>query len=128
MDSGALGEAIRHQREQSSISMRRCAAMAGISNPYLSQIERGLRAPSERVIDAIALSLEVPADRLYEQAGLRPQRGSRETRSALAADPGLTGRQRRALLEIYDAFAALNDRAEDERVSAGGEARAAAGP
>ena len=71
MNSGrapALGEVIRRQRELNELSMRRFAAMAGISNPYLSQIERGLRAPSERVVEAIARSLATSADALYEQA------------------------------------------------------------
>ena len=66
----SLGEAIRRQRELSKVSMRQFAQMAGISNPYLSQIERGLREPSERVLDAIARSLEVSTDALYEQAGI----------------------------------------------------------
>ena len=65
-----LGEAIRRQRELSKVSMRQFASMAGISNPYLSQIERGLREPSERVLDAIARSLETSTDALYEQAGI----------------------------------------------------------
>jgi hypothetical protein len=93
--------------------------MAGISYPYLSQVGRGLRASSGRVIDAIALSLDVPADRLCERAGPGPRRAPRETRSALAADACLTGRQRRTLLEIYDAFVAERPR-DDERLSAGG--------
>ena len=68
--ASSLGEIIRRQRELSRLSMRQFAGMAGISNPYLSQIERGLREPSERVVDAIARSLETSADALYEQAGL----------------------------------------------------------
>jgi len=65
-----LGEIIRRQRELNEISMRQLATMAGISNPYLSQIERGLRAPSEKVLEAIAGTLEISVDRLYEQAGV----------------------------------------------------------
>ena len=65
-----LGEIIRRQRELSELSMRQFADLAGISNPYLSQIERGLREPSERVLDAIASTLQVSADTLYEQAGV----------------------------------------------------------
>src|SRR3954462_14474772 len=64
----SLGEAIRRQRELSKVSMRQFASMAGISNPYLSQIERGLREPSERVLDAIARALETSTDALYELA------------------------------------------------------------
>ena len=66
----ALGEIIRRQRELAELSMRQFAELAGISNPYLSQIERGLRAPSEQVLDAIAKTLRVSADALYEQAGV----------------------------------------------------------
>jgi transcriptional regulator with XRE-family HTH domain len=108
-----LGEAIRRQRELSKVSMRQFASMAGISNPYLSQIERGLREPSERVLDAIARSLETSTDALYEQAGITRELDDDEelgTREAIAADDRLTGRQRRALLEVYDSFLAVNHR------------------
>jgi transcriptional regulator with XRE-family HTH domain len=87
--------------------------MAGISNPYLSQIERGLREPSERVLDAIARSLEVSTDALYEQAGIVREDADPDdvgTREAIEADDRLTGRQRRALLEVYDSFLTVNRR------------------
>jgi transcriptional regulator with XRE-family HTH domain len=103
-----LGEIIRRQRELSELSMRQFADLAGISNPYLSQIERGLREPSERVLDSIAAALRVSSDTLYEQAGMRPDEEP-ETPAVVAAireDPQLTGRQRQALLEIYRAFTA----------------------
>ena len=93
--------------------MRQFASMAGISNPYLSQIERGLREPSERVLDAIARSLETSTDELYEQAGIVREPAAEEdfgTREAIEADDRLTGRQRRALLEVYDSFIAVNRR------------------
>ena len=103
-----LGEIIRRQRELSELSMRQFADLAGISNPYLSQIERGLREPSERVLDAIASTLQVSADTLYEQAGVtaaeEPETGALE--QAIREDPRLTGRQRQALLEVYRAFVA----------------------
>jgi transcriptional regulator with XRE-family HTH domain len=103
-----LGEIIRRQRELSELSMRQFADLAGISNPYLSQIERGLREPSERVLDAIASALQVSADTLYEQAGVtvaeEPETGVLE--QAIREDPRLTGRQRQALLEVYRAFVA----------------------
>lgn len=104
----SIGETIRRQRELSNVSMRQFAAMAGISNPYLSQIERGLREPSGRVVEAIAESLETSAASLYEQAGILVEDGAetRAARAAIDADPALTPRQRRTLLEVYDALLA----------------------
>jgi len=104
----SMGEIIRRQREQHKVSMRQFADMAGISNPYLSQIERGLREPSERVLEAIAESLETSAESLYEQAGIAIEDGSETAaaRAAIEADPALTPRQRRTLLDVYDALLA----------------------
>jgi transcriptional regulator with XRE-family HTH domain len=84
--------------------------MAGISNPYLSQIERGLREPSERVVESIAKSLEMTADALYERAGVTTEESapSGDVREAIEADEALTPRQRRALLEIHATFVAAN--------------------
>src|SRR2546421_8417082 len=93
--SSALGETIRHQRELGEMSMRQFAQLAGISNPYLSQIERGLRAPSEHVLDGIASALQVSVDALYEQAGMSPPGDElRDTAvlEAIAADERLTAR------------------------------------
>ena len=109
-----LGEIIRQQRELAELSMRRFAELAGISNPYLSQIERGLRAPSEQVLDAIARTLKVSADALYEQAGMAPpgeDEGDGAVLKAIAADPRLTARQRSVLREIYESFVASSPRA-----------------
>src|SRR5436190_13386890 len=105
-----LGEFIRRQRELSEVSMRQFADMVGISNPYLSQIERGQREPSRRVVDAIARSLQMSADALYSQAGIdpEPKRKAPSVRVALEADPDLTPRQRRALLEIYESLRDAN--------------------
>jgi transcriptional regulator with XRE-family HTH domain len=103
----ALGEIIRHQRELAELSMRRFAELAGISNPYLSQIERGLRAPSEQVLEAIATALGVSIDALYEQAGVAPRRDEDNENAVLEAirsDPRLTARQRSALREVYNSF------------------------
>jgi len=102
-----LGEIIRRQRELGAMSMRQFAEMVGISNPYLSQIERGLREPSEKVVEAIARNLDVSAEVLYRQAGLDPDAGDAEeptARAAIREDPRLNPRQRQALLEVYDAF------------------------
>jgi transcriptional regulator with XRE-family HTH domain len=105
----ALGEIIRRQRELNEISMRQLATMAGISNPYLSQIERGLRAPSEKVLEAIAGTLEISVDRLYEQAGVTTDEEDEEpvVEQAIRDDPHLSPRQRQALLEVYAAFRAV---------------------
>jgi transcriptional regulator with XRE-family HTH domain len=98
-----LGDIIRQQRELAALPMRQLAEMVGISNPYLSQIERGLRAPSEQVLDAIARSLRTSADALYEQAASveeePPDRSAVLT--AIDEDPDLTARQRQALVEVY---------------------------
>jgi transcriptional regulator with XRE-family HTH domain len=113
LKASPLGDFIRGQRELQELSMRQFAEMAGISNPYLSQIERGLRAPSEQVLDAIAKTLKVSADALYEQAGVTPP-GSEPDDSAvldaIAADQRLTARQRAALREVYDAFVSSSPR------------------
>jgi transcriptional regulator with XRE-family HTH domain len=107
--ASALGEIIRRQRELAELSMRQFAELAGISNPYLSQIERGLRAPSEQVLEGIARALKLSADALYEQAGMaRPgeQQPESAVLSAIAADRDLSPRQRTALREVYEAFVA----------------------
>jgi transcriptional regulator with XRE-family HTH domain len=107
--AASLGEIIRQQRELTQLSMRQFAAMAGISNPYLSQIERGLREPSDRVVEAIARSLETSAEALYEQAGLIAEPDDEDVAAvptAIQTDPALTPRERRVLLDIYDAFIA----------------------
>ena len=107
--SAALGEIIRRQRVLAELSMRQFADLAGISNPYLSQIERGLRAPSQQVLDAIAGALSVTSDALYEQAGMTPPGTEPEDNAvldAINADPRLSSRQRKALAEIYESFVA----------------------
>jgi transcriptional regulator with XRE-family HTH domain len=105
-DDSPVGEFIRRQRELQDLSMRRLATLVGISNPYLSQIERGLRAPSERVLDAIAQQLELSAD-VLQQHTRRGEAGEGEESpvvAAIRADPSLTAKQRQALLEVYAAF------------------------
>jgi transcriptional regulator with XRE-family HTH domain len=109
--SSPLGEYIRRQRELQKLSMRQLAGLVGISNPYLSQIERGLRDPSEKVLDAIAHNLEVSAEKLQAQYEEQKQAqraeqddGDSATIDAIRADPRLTATQRRALVEVYRAF------------------------
>jgi transcriptional regulator with XRE-family HTH domain len=106
-----LGEFIRRQRELQDTSMREFARMAGISNPYLSQIERGLRAPSDQVVKAIADALQVSADTLHAHAESDDDTDSDEPSAVLAAiadDPRLTARQRQALSEVYRGLVASN--------------------
>jgi transcriptional regulator with XRE-family HTH domain len=109
--TSSLGEVIRRQRELSEVSMRQFAELVGISNPYLSQIERGLRAPSEQVLRSIAEGLQVSADTLYDQAGVpREQDGPSKVVQAIREDQGLTGRQRQALIEVYEACVGVGAR------------------
>ncbi|QYB02470.1 helix-turn-helix domain-containing protein [Rhodococcus sp. USK10] len=98
-----LGELIRRQRELAELPMRQFAAMVGISNPYLSQIERNLREPSERVLDAIAEHLQMSTDMLLGQLPDEPRAVS-GVATAIDQDPDLTNAQRKALVEMYEAF------------------------
>jgi transcriptional regulator with XRE-family HTH domain len=118
----SLGEFIRRQRELSEMSMREFARVAGISNPYLSQIERGLRAPSEQVMQAIADTLKVSADTLYQHAGVDPrQERDSAVLQAIREDPRLTGRQRQALTQVYEAFVATGPQPSRSRRAAAGD-------
>jgi|tagenome__1003787_1003787.scaffolds.fasta_scaffold20977779_2 transcriptional regulator with XRE-family HTH domain len=107
-----LGDVIRSQRHLHQMSLRELARMTGISNPYLSQIERGLREPSDTVVDAIADALDLTTERLYDAAGIRVQDEVATepdgVREAILADPDLKPQQRRALLETYEAFLIAN--------------------
>ena len=103
---GTLGDIIRRQRELAELPMRQLAAMVGISGPYLSQIERGLRAPSDQVLGSIAKSLRTSAEALQDQAeALAPPAEPSAVVAAIGADPDLTTRQRQALIDVYEAFA-----------------------
>jgi transcriptional regulator with XRE-family HTH domain len=102
---GSIGEYIRQQREQAKISLRQLASAAGVSNPYLSQIERGLRHPSAEILQQIAKGLRISAEALYVQAGiLEDRRPDSGVRAAVLADPELAERQKQVLLEIYESF------------------------
>src|SRR5579859_1999098 len=101
----SIGEYIREQREQARISLRQLSQQAGVSNPYLSQIERGLRKPSADILQQIAKGLRISAEALYVQAGILEDRpGDSGVRSALLTDPQLTERQKQVLIEIYESF------------------------
>ena len=105
MNVGSIGEYIRQQREQAKISLRQLSSAAGVSNPYLSQIERGLRRPSAEILQQIAKGLRISAEALYVQAGiLEDRRPDSGVRAAVLADPELAERQKQVLLEIYESF------------------------
>lgn len=109
---GTLGDYLKEQRLGASLSLRQLADQVGVSNPYLSQIERGLRKPSAEVLQQLAKALRVSAEQLYVRAGIvHPdpgQAGSVEL--AVLADAGLTERQKQSLLDVYASFLALNER------------------
>jgi transcriptional regulator with XRE-family HTH domain len=111
----SIGDYIREQREQAKISMRQLAQSAGVSNPYLSQIERGLRKPSADILQQIAKGLRISAEALYVQAGILEDRTADSgVRTALLADTQLSERQKQVLIEIYESFRRENaTRAED---------------
>jgi transcriptional regulator with XRE-family HTH domain len=105
---GDLGSFIREQRRRGRLSLRKLSELSGISNPYLSQIERGLRRPSAEILQQVARALHISVESLYVRAGiLDPSPGSASELSVVAAvqaDPDLDDEQRRALLHIYDSF------------------------
>lgn len=109
IDTAKLGEYIREQRTSAQISLRQLAKTAGVSNPYLSQVERGLRKPSAEILARIAAGLRISAETLYVRAGILEERsGDVAVLTAITDDPTLTDRQRRTLLEIYAAFQTEN--------------------
>jgi transcriptional regulator with XRE-family HTH domain len=105
-----LGGYIRHQRESAALSLRKLAKIAGVSNPYLSQIERGLRKPSAEILQAIAKALEISSETLYVKAGILEERDDAvDVEEALARDPHLTDAQRQALTEMYRSFRRMGE-------------------
>jgi transcriptional regulator with XRE-family HTH domain len=99
-----IGEYIREQRNNAKISLRQLAKLAGVSNPYLSQIERGLRKPSAEILQQIAKGLRISAEALYVEAGILEQREGGALVDAIAVAPDLTERQKQVLLDIYESF------------------------
>ena len=105
IDVRSLGEYIREQRVSAEVSLRQLAKSAGVSNPYLSQVERGLKKPSAEILGQIASALRISAETLYVRAGLLEARvGDAAVTEAIAGDETLNERQRQVLLEIYGAF------------------------
>ena len=111
----ALGDYLKEQRVSAQLSLRQLAEQAGVSNPYLSQIERGLRKPSAEVLQQIAKALRISAEQLYVRAGiLNPEDGvGGSVELAVLGDTSLTERQKQSLLDVYASFLALNSRQED---------------
>ncbi|MFF0224828.1 helix-turn-helix domain-containing protein [Streptomyces sp. NPDC004629] len=107
LNVGNLGEYLREQRRNARLSLRQLADAAGVSNPYLSQIERGLRKPSAEVLQQVAKALRISAETLYVRAGILDAERDRdevETRAVILADPTLDERQKQVLLQIYESF------------------------
>jgi transcriptional regulator with XRE-family HTH domain len=109
LSGNSLGDYLREQRQSAKLSVRQLSALAGISNPYLSQIERGLKKPSAEILQQLAKGLEVSSESLYVRAGILDERHGHsaevpDTRAVIGADPRLTDRQKAALLDVYDSF------------------------
>ncbi len=112
----AVGSFIRQQRERANVSIRRLASQAGISNPYLSQIERGLRKPSAEILKSIARALSIQAESLYSQAGLIEQGPQPPTVIAsVEADPQLSVRHKQLLLDLYRTLVGDQDEVRKEK-------------
>ena len=111
-----LGEYLREQRGQAQMSLRQLAELTDVSNPYLSQIERGLRRPSAEVLQQIAKALRISAESLYVRAGIldADESGARMVDDAIALDPRLTERQKTALLDIYRSFVGFDNATDSE--------------
>jgi len=112
---GSLGDYLREQRTASRLSLRQLADQVGVSNPYLSQIERGLRRPSAEVLQQLAKALRISAEQLYIRAGIvSPDDGvGGSVELAVLSDAGLTERQKQTLLDVYASFISLNDGLDD---------------
>ncbi len=107
-----LGEYLKEQRHSAKLSLRQLADLAGVSNPYLSQIERGLKKPSAEILQSLAKGLRISAESLYVRAGILDEQvpAQVEVKAAILGDLGLSERQKRVLLDIYESFCTANDR------------------
>jgi len=106
-----VGEFIREQRRIGHLSLRKLSEMAGVSNPYLSQIERGLRKPSAEILQQIARALRISAETLYVRAGILDEADEIDVVSAILRDPDLTEEQKHTLVRVYESFRNENDAA-----------------
>ena len=119
-----VGTYIRDQRRKAQLSLRKLAERAGVSNPYLSQIERGLRQPSAKILKGIATALEVSAETIFTQAGIldvEPQGTESSVLRSILRDPDLTDGQRRELAETYERFRTETVERRARRQQTGGE-------
>lgn len=131
LNVGNLGEYLREQRRNAQLSLRQLSEAAGVSNPYLSQIERGLRKPSADILQQLAKALRISAETLYVQAGMLDEREREEleTRAVILADPSINERQKQVLLQIYESFRKENGfGTESTESTESTEAAATAGP
>lgn len=110
-----LGQFIRDQRRNSRLTLRKLAEVAGVSDPYLSQIERGLRKPSAEILQAIAKGLRISAETLYVQAGFLEENKQSDLRLAIMRDTSISERQRQMLVELYDTFQSETERERKAR-------------
>lgn len=121
LNVGNLGEYLREQRRNAQLSLRQLSEAAGVSNPYLSQIERGLRKPSADILQQLAKALRISAETLYVQAGMLDEREREEleTRAVILADPSIDERQKQVLLQIYESFRKENGLGAEDTGPAG---------
>lgn len=104
MKLAELGDFIREQRRSARLSLRKLSDLAGISNPYLSQIERGLRKPSAEILQAIAKALRISAETLYVRAGILDEERDQDLVAEILRDPSISERQKQVLIDIYRSF------------------------
>jgi transcriptional regulator with XRE-family HTH domain len=128
MNVREVGTFIRNQRLGARLSLAKMSGLAGVSIPYLSQVERGLRKPSADILQAIAKGLRISAETLYVQAGILDERPAPDVATAILGDPTITERQKQALIQIYQAFQEETGRmvapADPARKSDAGRSRA----
>ena len=129
-----LGDYLREQRHSAQLSLRQLSAVAGISNPYLSQIERGLKKPSAEILQALAKALRISAESLYVRAGILEERTdigdtlSADVTAVVLADARLSDRQRRVLLDVYESFVGDSAAGKAPRAAKPAEPRPAPSP
>jgi transcriptional regulator with XRE-family HTH domain len=126
MNVQRLGSYIRRERQGSRLSLSNLSGLAGVSIPYLSQVERGLRKPSAEILQAIAKALSISAETLYIQAEILDARPAADVATAIMADPAISARQKQALVQIYQAFRA--ESGVNEQAAEGASAPAATKP